>query len=132
MTKEAVGRGEVVYARLGDSVVTGRFIQWLSRGGTYGDEEWRSWQWLLDEKPLTVKDENGEGYVLPTDNALLQRLEHGQLVEFEQVGATTWSARISTYYSHHLGSVRASYDVTIDTAASSARVVSLEHDVDLD
>lgn len=37
--KEAVARGELTYAHLGASVVTGHFIQWLARGGTYGDEE---------------------------------------------------------------------------------------------
>lgn len=132
MKRQAIGQGEIVYARLGATVVTGRFILWLTQGGTYGDEESREWRWMLDERPLEVTDENGERYVLPCDSALLQRLERGELVRFDPAGPTTWAARVSTYHSHHLGSVRAVYEVTIDTAACSARVVSLERDVDLD
>lgn len=79
-----------------------------------------------------VKDGDGERYVLPTDNALLQRLERGEPVAFRQIGPTTWSARVLTYHSHHLGSVSSAYEVTIDTEARSACVVSLRRDVDLD
>ncbi|MBX3181455.1 MAG: hypothetical protein KIT72_13725 [Polyangiaceae bacterium] len=132
MTKEHLSERELTYARLGEAVVTGRLTEWRSRGGSFGDETHREWQWLLDERPLTVEDENGARYVLPTDNALLERLERGQFVEFERASATTWRARVSTYYSHHLGSVSSEYDITIDTARAHARVVVRSSDVDID
>ncbi len=131
MTKEDVSERELMYARLGEVVVMGRLTEWVERG-QYGYETHREWQWLLDERPLTVEDENGARYVLPTDNALLERLERGQFVEFERASATIWRARVSTYYSHHLGSVSSEYDITIDTARAHARVVVRSSDVDID
>lgn len=114
--REELERGEVTYARLGDAVVTGEYILWLLKGGTYGDDTSHEWTWLLDGVPLTVKDQDGNPYVLPTDNAMLERLANGQLVEFQQRSATTWVTEVTTYYSHHLGSVSTRYHVVIDTA----------------
>ena len=129
--REELERGEVTYARLGDSVVTGEYVLWLLKGGTYGDDTSHAWTWFLDGVPLTVEDQDGNPYVLPTDNAILERLAEGELVVFQQRNATTWVTEVSTYYSHHLGSVSTNYHVTIDTAKHFV-LIEIDSSVELD